>query len=264
MNSTECGKVYNNYRNECKDVISWDEVSVMPKCSSDCKRWIDELDNNPIGKYLKCCKCTEQDENKRVECINERQKVGIVCDIDYNSIIHCQQNENLCGNNLEELLMEHNTSTVPLYFETKKSAIQGKQQQMINFVHCMLQHIDQSAQSTAFEILINECRKDKCCGKAFHDLRYDCGEVMFWKNDTNAPPVCSMNCMNALDNLYADPLGKRIVCDGICTRFSQINHNSLADLEAAEWCNRIVNNLENLCDLSHNFECRQIGVLKDG
>jgi len=52
--------------------------------------------------------------------------VSIVCDIDYNSIIHCQQNENLCGNNLEELLMEQNTSTIPLYFETKKNAIQGK------------------------------------------------------------------------------------------------------------------------------------------
>jgi len=110
-------------------------------------------------------------------------------------------------------------------------------------------------QSTKVETLIMECREDKCCGKAFHDQRYYCEEVMLWENDTDTPPVCSMACMKALDNLYADPLGKRIICDGTCSKFSQINQNILVDLEAAEWCNRIVNNLEKFCKLSQNFKC---------
>ena len=75
-----------------------------------------------------------------------------------------------------------------------------------------------------------ECRKHKCCRKAFHDSRYYCEEVMLWKNDTNAPPVCSMACMNALNNLYADTLGKCIICDGTCRKFREIDHNNLTDL----------------------------------
>ena len=122
-NSTECVMIWDNYRDKCKEVISWDGVSVMPICSNECKRWIDELDNNPFGKYLKCCKCNEQDENKRIECIKEREKMSIVCDIDYNSLRHCQQNEILCENHMDELFREH--SAVPISFEKKNNTIRG-------------------------------------------------------------------------------------------------------------------------------------------
>jgi len=118
-NNTECVMVWDKYHNECKQVISWDGVSVMPMCTTECKRWVDKLDSDPIGKYLKCCKCSEQNEHKRIECIKEKQKVGIVCDIDYNSIRYCQHNEILCNNNLDELFMEQNVSKPP------KNTIQG-------------------------------------------------------------------------------------------------------------------------------------------
>ena len=117
-NNTECVKVWADYHDKCKEIISWDGVSMMPTCSSECMRWIDELDSNPIGKYLKCCSCNEQDESKRIECIKERQKVSIVCDIDYNSIRYCEHNESLCDNHLEKLF---NTS----FLKTQKVTIQG-------------------------------------------------------------------------------------------------------------------------------------------
>ena len=63
-NNTECVMVWANYHDKYKEIISWDGVSTMPMCSSECKRWIDELDSNPIGKYLKCCSCNEQEESK--------------------------------------------------------------------------------------------------------------------------------------------------------------------------------------------------------
>ena len=122
----------------------------------------------------------------------------------------------------------------------------------------------QTTQPTAVETIIMECRKDKCCRKVFHDSRYYCEEVMLWKNDTNTAPVCSEMCMNALNNLYADPLGKSIFCDGTCSKFSEINQNNLADLEATEWCNRITYNLENFCNASQNYECSHAGEPKDG
>jgi len=87
---------------------------------------------------------------------------------------------------------------------------------------------------------------------------------MSWKNDTLTRPVCSMACMNALSNLYADPLGKSIFCDGTCGKFSEIDQNDLVDLKGVEWCNRIAYNLENLCNLSQNFECSQPAVAKEG
>jgi len=116
--------IWANYRNACKEIIAWDGVSVMLTCSSECKRWIDELSNNPIGKYFKCCSCNEQDESKKEECIMERQKVGIVCDIDYNSIKHCQQNKVLCSNNLGELFRK-NESNLRSY-EKKLHTTQGE------------------------------------------------------------------------------------------------------------------------------------------
>lgn len=122
------------------------------------------------------------------------------------------------------------------------------------------------AQAAQPENTIVTCFKDKCCRKAFHDSGYYCDEVMSWKNDTLTPPVCSMACLNALNNLYADPLGKSIFCDGIhiCGKFSEIKQNDLVVLKDAELCNRIAYNLKNFCNLSQNFECSQPAVSKEG
>ena len=119
-NNTGCVMAWENYRNACKEIIAWDGVTVMPTCSSQCKRWIDELGNNLIGKYLKCCSCNEQDESKKEECIMERQKVGIACDIDYNSITHCQQNEVLCSNDMLEHLRKNESRILSSLKMTKQ------------------------------------------------------------------------------------------------------------------------------------------------
>lgn len=115
--------IWDNYHNACKEIIVWDGVSKMPTCSSECMKWIGAFDNNPIGKYMKCCSCNELDDNKRKLCVLERQKVGIVCDIEYNSIRHCEQNETMCGTDLRR----KNASKTLNTFEKKKHTIQGWQ-----------------------------------------------------------------------------------------------------------------------------------------
>lgn len=73
-----------------------------------------------------------------------------------------------------------------------------------------------------------------------------------------------MTCLNALNNLYADPLGKGIICGLTCRKFSEVNHNNLADLEDAELCNRVEYNFENACNLTQNFQCGQQADPKHG
>ena len=94
-NNTDCNMIWNKYNTYCDGVISWDGNSTIPMCTDECKRWIKELENNPIGKYIKCCHCTKENE---VECNRERRNVAIVCDVDFNHVKDCHNNEELCIN----------------------------------------------------------------------------------------------------------------------------------------------------------------------
>ena len=94
-NNTDCNMIWNKYYTYCDGVISWDGNSTIPMCTDECKRWIEELEDNPIGKYIKCCYCNKENE---VECIRERRNVAIVCDVDFNHVKDCHNNEELCIN----------------------------------------------------------------------------------------------------------------------------------------------------------------------
>ena len=100
MNNTDCNMIWNNYNTYCDGVISWNGNSTMPICTDRCKEWIDKLENNTIGRYIKCCSCDKGNEVEKIQCIRERQNVAIVCDMDFNHIKDChrENNEELCAN----------------------------------------------------------------------------------------------------------------------------------------------------------------------
>ena len=119
-NNTDCNMIWNKYNTYCDGVMAWDGNSTMPMCTDTCKKWIEELENNRIGKYTKCCRCDKENEVEKIQCIRERQNVAIVCDVDYNHVKDCHDKEELCVND---------TITFLKHYEVKKdSDRQGRQQ----------------------------------------------------------------------------------------------------------------------------------------
>lgn len=90
--------ILSNYNTECNGVIFWDGNSTMPMCTDKCKRRIEELLNNSLGKYLKCCNCDIENETERIQCVRERQNIAVVCDVDFNHVKDCHRDEQLCIN----------------------------------------------------------------------------------------------------------------------------------------------------------------------
>jgi len=78
-------------------VLSWDGITVMPMCTDECKRWIDEILNDPIGQFLKCCSCDEKNTTKRMECALKRRNTEEVCDVDLDSAEVCQCQRKACN-----------------------------------------------------------------------------------------------------------------------------------------------------------------------
>ena len=99
-NDTDCNMIWNKYKTYCNGVILWDHNTTMPTCTDQCKKWIEELVNNPIGKYIKCCSCDQKNEVEKMHCITERQNIAIVCDLDYNHVNDCHNNQELCTNDM--------------------------------------------------------------------------------------------------------------------------------------------------------------------
>ena len=103
-NDTDCNIIWNKYKTYCTGVILWNHNTTMPTCTDQCKKRIEELENNPIGKYMKCCGCDQENEEEKMDCISERQNVAIVCDVDFNHVNNCHNNLSveLCVNDTFE------------------------------------------------------------------------------------------------------------------------------------------------------------------
>ena len=76
----------------------WDHNTTMPTCTDQCKKRIEELENNPIGKYMKCCNCDQENEEEKKHCTAVRQNVAILCDVNLNHVNNCHNNQELCVN----------------------------------------------------------------------------------------------------------------------------------------------------------------------
>ena len=90
--------ILDEYNHECDRTIHWDGNSTMPVCTDKCKKLIEQLQSNSGGKYLMCCKCDDENEIKRTQCVREKQNIAIICDVDFNHVRHCHNDQKLCVN----------------------------------------------------------------------------------------------------------------------------------------------------------------------
>ena len=102
-NNTECKMILDEYNNECNGIIHWNSNSTMPMCTDKCKKLIEELENNSIGKYLKCCNCDNENKAERTQCVREKENIAVICDVDFNHVRHCHNDEKLCVNDANTL-----------------------------------------------------------------------------------------------------------------------------------------------------------------
>ena len=98
-NDTDCNVIWNKFKTYCNGVISWNHNTTIPTCTDQCKKWGEELENNPIGKFMKCCGCDQENEVEKMRCITVRQNVAIICDVDFNHVNDCHINQEFCANN---------------------------------------------------------------------------------------------------------------------------------------------------------------------
>ena len=250
-NDTDCNMIWNKYKIHCNRVILWDHNTTMPTCTDQCKKRIEELENNPIGKYMKCCGCDQENEEEKMDCITERQNVAIVCDVDFNHVNNCHNNLELCVNDTFE--KHENSDRLGRYCVVIELFSVGK----VSFYYT-----DSADNPLACFGWKNKCTDDKCCRKAYDDAFYYCYNVSMWRNNSRniVAPVCSDRCANALGVLYNDHIGKNLRCckSGI---LSEINQNNLTTLKVMERINNARRNLENICKISHTQGCNDDQLL---
>ena len=102
---------------------------------------------------------------------------------------------------------------------------------------------------------VRRCRDNPCCRKAGNDARYYCTEIIYsnWrKGSLTPPPVCSDACINAIDVLFNDPLGKNLRCCD-CGKFSDIDHNDFAALRGLMDCRIHRGNMNTFCNMSQRY-----------
>ena len=96
--NSECKMILDEYNYECDGIIHWDGNSTMPMCTDKCKKLIEKLENSSIGKYLKCCNCDNVNIIERTQCVREKQNIAVICDVDFNHVRHCHNDQKLCAN----------------------------------------------------------------------------------------------------------------------------------------------------------------------
>ena len=79
----------------CRNVFKWNTSSLaLPMCTEECKNSLNELEADPIGRHLKCCRCNNDDK----QCADERRNIGFFCDVDLNNAKECQNDRMMCNN----------------------------------------------------------------------------------------------------------------------------------------------------------------------
>lgn len=95
---------WNDYYMACRNIIKWNTSIALPVCTEACKRSINELVMNPIGRQLKCCRCDDDDsdddddDDDGVECTSEKKNIGLFCGVDFNNAKECQNDRRMCDN----------------------------------------------------------------------------------------------------------------------------------------------------------------------
>ena len=90
----------------CKNIAKWNTSLDMPMCTEKCKKALDELITDPIGRHMKCCRCN----NGNKQCARERRNVGFFCELDLNNAKECQNNRMMCrdGTNDRDMMDDEN------------------------------------------------------------------------------------------------------------------------------------------------------------
>ena len=81
----------------CRNIVKWNTSLALPMCSEKCKNSLNELEANPIGRRLKCCRC-----NNDHQCARERRNVGFFCDVDLNNAKQCQNDQMMCNSTRDD------------------------------------------------------------------------------------------------------------------------------------------------------------------
>ena len=97
---------FRNYQMTCKNIAKWNTSLDMPMCTEKCKKALDKLTTDPIGKHMKCCRCN----NGNKQCAHERRNVGFFCELDLNNAKECQNNRMMCrdGTNDRDMMDDEN------------------------------------------------------------------------------------------------------------------------------------------------------------
>ena len=167
-NNTECKMILDEYNNECDGIIHWDGNSTMPMCTDKCKKLIEKLESNSIGKYLKCCNCDNENKAERTQCVREKENIAVICDVDFNHVRHCHNDQKLCVNDI---------NTSPKDNAGNKDCSKVFSFIVVYLYYCCL--IDYLL-LTCFGWK-QKCIDDKCCRKAFNDVLYYCKDVREWR-----------------------------------------------------------------------------------
>ena len=97
-NDTNCSMAWDNYEKSCENIRNWNTSSAMPMCSDECKKSMNDLGMNPIGRHLTCCRCDDDDR----KCTYERRNIGFFCEVDLNNAKDCQNDRRMCNNTRDE------------------------------------------------------------------------------------------------------------------------------------------------------------------
>ena len=66
-------------------------------CSDECKKSLDDLGLNPIGRHMTCCRC---DGDRK--CADETKNIGLFCEVDLNNAKYCQNDQRMCNDTRDD------------------------------------------------------------------------------------------------------------------------------------------------------------------
>ena len=89
---------WENYQMSCENIRRWNTSSALPMCTEECKKSLNVLGMDPIGRHLTCCRCDNDDRR----CVYERRNIGFFCDVDFNNAKECQNDQRRCENGARE------------------------------------------------------------------------------------------------------------------------------------------------------------------
>jgi len=95
MNDTKCAETWVNFNAAC--VSLWDVNSSMPTCTDECKKRMDEVDQNSISTHIKCCECgNNESATETMVCNLIKRNIDELCNFKVSVSEYCQRNKRAC------------------------------------------------------------------------------------------------------------------------------------------------------------------------